>query len=204
MWSKYKQMSSPSKYGKKHGVTAQWKIRTLCSSTETKVRNLTCEVKATDLLRWEWTIPMIYWHLCHRSVLFLFLFSWAQDSHLSSAVAECSSDMRSIRQDGRTGSHSKRHRKFQEFHLRNEMIKRSKSGTTALKIKLHRSKVYIGVISMSLPFVASTQEQEGQDEPSHGCNSAHFVKSCNTHPHTKKKKATNNTKERFCQAPKPP
>lgn len=51
------------------------------------------------------------------------------------------------------------------------------------------SHVFIHVIAVSLPILASTQEQEGKDEPCHDWNSAHFVAlSCNTHPHTEREK----------------
>lgn len=50
-------------------------------------------------------------------------------------------------------------------------------------------------LAVSLPILASTQEQEGKDEPCHDWNSAHFVAlSCNTHPHTEREKKIDITK----------
>lgn len=55
-----------------------------------------------------------------------FCLSWVQDSHLSRAVAECSSDMRSIREKRaelasvfRMNNESKLYMNIQEFHLQN-------------------------------------------------------------------------------------
>lgn len=57
------------------------------------------------------------------------------------------------------------------------------------RLFLHVRQLFHTCLALSSPILASTQEQEGKDEPRHYWNSAHFVvKSCNTHPHAERGK----------------
>lgn len=57
------------------------------------------------------------------------------------------------------------------------------------RLFLHAQQLFPTCLALSLPILASKQEQEGKDEPRHDWNSAHFVvKSCYAHPHTERDK----------------